>query len=124
MLGAPFWALLFFIMLFTLGLDSQFATLEGVITVLRDNKRIKKMRKELLVGECVSVCVCVCVCVVLYSITPAILCFGFFIVSIPFILGNGVYLFSLFDQFAAGVPLLLVGFFEFIAVGWAFGVKR
>ena len=55
---------------------------------------------------------CVCVCVVstyMYSYTtslalsPAILCFGFFIVSIPFILGNGVYLFSLFDQFAAGV---------------------
>ncbi len=49
--GAPFWALLFFVMLFTLGLDSQFATMEGVLTVLRDMKTFKKIRKELLVGE-------------------------------------------------------------------------
>ena len=50
--GAPFWAILFFFMLFLLGLDSQFATLEGLITVLRDNKHIQKIRKEILVGEC------------------------------------------------------------------------
>lgn len=50
---APLWAVLFFIMLLLLGLDSQFATLEGLITVLRDNKHIRKIRKEILVGECV-----------------------------------------------------------------------
>lgn len=49
--GSPFWALLFFVMLFTLGLDSQFATMEGVLTVLRDMKTFRKIRKELLVGE-------------------------------------------------------------------------
>lgn len=44
------WAVLFFIMLMLLGIDSQFATLEGFITVLRDIKYFKKIRKELLVG--------------------------------------------------------------------------
>jgi len=53
-----------------------------------------------------------------------ILCIVFFLLSFPFVLGNGLYLFQLFDQFAGTVPLLLIGFFEFIAVGWVCGVKR
>ena len=60
----------------------------------------------------------------LFSSCLAILCSVFFVVSIPFVLGNGIYLFQLFDQFAATIPLLLVGFFEFIAVGWVCGVNR
>ncbi len=53
--GSPFWAVLFFVMLFTLGLDSQFATMEGVLTVLRDMKTFQKIRKELLVGELICI---------------------------------------------------------------------
>ena len=45
------WAVLFFIMLLLLGLGSQFAAVEELITVSRDNKPIAKMRKELVVGE-------------------------------------------------------------------------
>ena len=51
------WAVLFFIMLLLLGVDSQFATLEGFITVMRDIPYLKKLRKELLVGmHCVHLC--------------------------------------------------------------------
>ena len=57
-------------------------------------------------------------------LVTAILCAAMFVVSIPFILGNGVYLFQLVDQFSVTFPLLLIGFFEFIAVGWVYGVKK
>lgn len=60
----------------------------------------------------------------LFSLHLGILCIVFFLLSFPFVLGNGLYLFQLFDQFAGTVPLLLIGLFEFIAVGWVCGVKR
>ena len=57
-------------------------------------------------------------------INAGIICIIFFLISFPFVLGNGLYLFGLFDQFAGTIPLLLVGFAEFIAIAWVYGVNR
>ena len=52
--GAPFWSILFFAMLLSLGLGSQIGILEGFISTLFDMPRFKKVSKPVLSGmsEC------------------------------------------------------------------------
>lgn len=48
--GAPIWSVLFFFMLILLGIDSEFGTLEALISPFYDLKLVK-MRKELFTGK-------------------------------------------------------------------------
>ena len=77
---------------------------------------------------CVRVCMRACMCNIsllhdLFIIT-AVVCVILFIISIPFSLGCGLYLFQLFDQFAGTIPLLLIAIFELIAIAWVYGTRR
>ena len=58
------------------------------------------------------------------SLPVGIVCLSMFLVSFPFILGNGEYLFQLVDQFAGTLPLLFVGVAEIITVAWIYGVDK
>ena len=49
--AAPFWAIIFFLMLLALGLGSQIGTLEGVISTVIDIPVIRKYRKEAITGN-------------------------------------------------------------------------
>lgn len=101
--GAQFWSVLFFLMLFTLGIDSQFGTLEGVVTSIVDMKLFPNLRKEILTG---SICLVCC------------------IISMAFAHGAGSYIFVLFDNFSGNFPLLIIAFFECIGVSYVYGIKR
>jgi solute carrier family 6 amino acid/orphan transporter-like 15/16/17/18/20 len=48
--GAPFWSLLFFSMLLSLGLGSQIGILEGMIGTLFDMPQLKHIKKPILTG--------------------------------------------------------------------------
>ncbi|KAK9309304.1 hypothetical protein QLX08_001041 [Tetragonisca angustula] len=101
--GAQFWSVLFFLMLFTLGIDSQFGTLEGVVTSIVDMKLFPNLRKEILTGGISLVCCAI---------------------SMAFAHGAGSYVFVLFDNFSGNFPLLIIAFFECIAVSYVYGLKR
>ncbi|CAN9501613.1 unnamed protein product [Ophioblennius macclurei] len=101
------WAVLFFFMLLCLGLDSEFAMVEVMVTSLMDafyHPLIKFFkRKELFV---------LAVCVVAFT-------FG-----IPCVMQVGIYVFQLMDHYTAIVSIMFLAFFEVIATCWSYGVKR
>lgn len=49
--GAPFWAVLFFTMLLSLGLGSQIGLLEGMLCTLFDIDLFKRLRKQYVTGK-------------------------------------------------------------------------
>ncbi|XP_059550621.1 inactive sodium-dependent neutral amino acid transporter B(0)AT3 [Myotis daubentonii] len=102
--GAPVWAVLFFAMLFTLGLSSMFGNIEGVITPLLDMGVLPRwVPKEILTG------------------TVCLLCF---LVATCFTLQSGSYWLEVFDRYAASLNLITFAFFEVIGVVYVYGMER
>ncbi|XP_054619409.1 sodium-dependent neutral amino acid transporter B(0)AT1-like [Dunckerocampus dactyliophorus] len=102
--ASPVWSVLFFIMLFCLGLSSLFGNIEGVIVPLKDSGVFpKKWPHEALTG---------------------VTCVVSFIISLLFAQNSGIYWITLFDKFAGSIPLLTVGFIETIAVVYIYGIDR
>ncbi|XP_003340647.1 sodium-dependent neutral amino acid transporter B(0)AT1 [Monodelphis domestica] len=101
---SPLWSVLFFIMLFCLGLSSMFGNMEGVVVPLLDLKVIpKKWPKELLTG---------------------LICLGTYLLAYIFTLKSGQYWLSLLDGYAGSIPLLVIAFCEMIAVVYIYGIDR
>lgn len=54
--GSSFWAVLFFTMLLALGLGSQIGMLEGMLCMIFDIDRFKRVRKPILTGVLCGFC--------------------------------------------------------------------
>ncbi|XP_074055668.1 inactive sodium-dependent neutral amino acid transporter B(0)AT3 isoform X2 [Macrotis lagotis] len=103
--GAPVWAILFFGMLFSLGLTSMFGNMEGVLTPFLDMQIVpRSVPKELITA---MICLVCCL--------SAALCFT---------LQSGSYWLEIFDNYAASLNLLIFAFFEVIGVIYVYGMKR
>ncbi|XP_028038073.1 sodium-dependent dopamine transporter [Bombyx mandarina] len=101
--GSTFWALIFFMMLLTLGLDSSFGGSEAIITALSDEFPPIGRHRELFVA-------------CLFTL--------YFFVGLASCTKGGFYFFQLLDRYAAGYSILIAVFFEAIAVSWIYGTER
>lgn len=101
---APFWSVLFFLMLIFVALDGQFVCVEGFVTACTDEwPRLRKRRMSFLF----------------------VTCFVSFLIGIIFVTEGGVYWFEIFNTYAcAGWAMLAIMFFECAAVAYGYGVNR
>uniref|UniRef100_A0A9J7XHH6 Transporter n=1 Tax=Cyprinus carpio carpio TaxID=630221 RepID=A0A9J7XHH6_CYPCA len=101
---SPLWSILFFLMLITLGLDSQFAGIEVIATCLQDAyPKVLKSKRGIVTTA---------VCIVL------------FLLGLPCVTGAGIYWVNLIDTFCAGWILLVAGLLEVLGLSILYGGNR
>ncbi|XP_046569971.1 sodium- and chloride-dependent glycine transporter 1-like [Haliotis rubra] len=98
------WAVLFFIMLITLGMDSLFGPMETVIagTVEAYPSYLQPRRMYVTGGVC-------------------LFCF---LMSVPYATNGGIYLLQLLDWYNSSFSILLIGCLECVVINWIYGWKR
>ncbi|KAM4583098.1 sodium- and chloride-dependent neutral and basic amino acid transporter B(0+) [Fundulus diaphanus] len=101
---SPLWSILFFFMLLTVGLDSQFAGIEVLVTCLLDAfpKAFKSKRALLTIATCSAL----------------------YLLGLPCVTTAGIYWVTLIDQFVASWVLLLLVLFELIGLSYIYGGNR
>ncbi|XP_071946467.1 sodium- and chloride-dependent glycine transporter 1-like [Antedon mediterranea] len=102
--GSQIWAFLFFFMLFTLGLDSEFAMMETVISAINDVLPPKQRKwKPLLTFVC---------------------CALGFILGLPCVTRGGMYVFQLMDWYSAGFSLMVIAIVFCCVISYLYGTGR
>ncbi|XP_012526109.2 sodium- and chloride-dependent GABA transporter ine isoform X1 [Monomorium pharaonis] len=105
--ASQLWAVLFFFMLVSLSLNSQFAVVEVVVTSIQDGFP-NWVKRHLLCHEMLVLIICVVS----------------FLFGLPNITQGGIYFFQLIDHYAASMSIMFLAFFEVIAISWLYGVRR
>ncbi|XP_055892033.1 sodium- and chloride-dependent glycine transporter 2-like isoform X2 [Biomphalaria glabrata] len=98
------WALLFFLMLLTVALDTQFVAFEVVMTSLQDHMPSVVKRWEIIMK-------------IVYSCI-------LFLLALPLACRGGIYLFQLMDWYIASFSTAAIGLLQTVAVAWIYGAER
>ncbi|XP_067650898.1 sodium- and chloride-dependent glycine transporter 1-like [Haliotis asinina] len=98
------WSFLFFLLLITIGLDTQFSVTEVLPTTIVDSyPHIFHKRRGLLTAG---------------------ICLVYFLMGLVFCTQGGPYIFQLIDWYISALSVILFCFLECVAVGWIYGMDR
>jgi len=100
---SPAWSVLFFMMILSLGIGTQIATVTTVVTTVTDSSPLL-YRFRTLVTVAISV--------------------GGFLLGLPLCLGSGMYLLQLLDNYVATWSVLIICVVECLVVSYIYGVSR
>ncbi|XP_067944675.1 sodium- and chloride-dependent taurine transporter-like [Watersipora subatra] len=103
---APFWSVIFFLMVILLGLDSEFVQQEGLVATIVDVFPVflrKGHRRTIFTGVACIVC---------------------YLVGLCMVTEGGMYVFQIFDFYSGSRIILLVALLECIAVAHVYGMSR
>ncbi|XP_075926274.1 sodium-dependent neutral amino acid transporter B(0)AT1-like isoform X4 [Petromyzon marinus] len=102
--GSQVWSVLFFVMLFMLGLSSMFGHIESILTPLLD----LHVFPARFPNEAIS----------------GLICGVSLLISLLFTLGSGSYWLIVFDSYVGSLPLLFTAMIELLAVIYIYGYHR
>ncbi|EFB23949.1 hypothetical protein PANDA_006283, partial [Ailuropoda melanoleuca] len=101
--GSTFWAIIIFMLLASLGLNTMTGIVQGIVTPLQDTfSSLRKCTNLLTVGICVPM----------------------FLGSLIFVRPSGSYYVNLLDDYWVSLPLFLIVILENIAMAWIYGARR
>ncbi|XP_050778424.1 sodium-dependent proline transporter-like isoform X1 [Gopherus flavomarginatus] len=103
--ASAFWSVLFFLMMFTLGVDTLFGNMEGITTAVLDEFPALRewRRKTLFLGA---------------------LCFIFYLLGLLLITEGGIYWFTLIDAYSTSFGLIIITLFMCIGIAFFYGVNQ
>lgn len=102
----PLWSVLFFLMMMTLGFSSEFSIIECFFSSFIDEfPVIRNSRRNCIIFRAAG-------------------CALFYLIGLSMVTKSGFYVFNLFDSFIGGFPLLIVGFFECVAILYVYGYSN
>ncbi|XP_048258777.1 sodium- and chloride-dependent glycine transporter 2-like [Haliotis rufescens] len=98
------WACLFFLMLFTVGLDSQFVHVQTIVSAITDAFPRSLGRRKLLV--------------------TAGVCLTGFILGLSCVTQGGIYVLTLLDWYIGSISVMVLAMSEMLVLAWIYGVNR
>ncbi|XP_060627320.2 sodium-dependent proline transporter-like [Anolis sagrei] len=103
--GSAFWSVLFFLMLFTLGVDTLFGNMEGISTALMDEFPSLRERKR-------------------KALFLALLCTAFYLLGLLLITEGGIYWFTLIDAYSTSFGLIIIVLFMCLGMAFFYGINQ